>query len=115
MDTPLTARRCVPCEGGTRPLGKDKAAELHTQLPSGWALGKTALTKTFSFPTFIDAIGFVDRVATLAEAEGHHPDIDIRYRKVTLTLTTHAIKGLSDNDFILAAKIEAVSSAGNGS
>ena len=107
---PLPSQRCVACEGGTPPLPKDQAQELYAQLPSGWTLGGLVIEKTFTFPTFPEAIAFVDRVAELAESEGHHPDLDIRYRRVTVHLTTHAIKGLSRNDFILAAKIEALRS-----
>jgi 4a-hydroxytetrahydrobiopterin dehydratase len=66
----------------------------------------TAISRTFRFKSFRDAVAFVNLVANLAEEEGHHPDITINYRKVTFTLTTHAIGGLSENDFILAAKID---------
>lgn len=111
MDVPLTAQRCVPCEGGTPPLTNEKAQALHAELPDGWILSDTSLVKTFQFKSFPAAITFVDAVAKIAESEGHHPDIDIRYRKVTLTLTTHAVKGLSDNDFILAAKTEQITAA----
>lgn len=106
MTTPLTSQRCIPCEAGTPPLSSDRAKALYAELPPGWALTETSLQKRFTFKTFPEAIAFVNRIAELAEREGHHPDLDIRYRRVTITLTTHAIKGLSPNDFILAAKIE---------
>lgn len=106
MDIPLATKRCVPCEGGTPPLSQVQARMLHAELPSGWALGDTTLKKTFRFAGFREAIDFVTAVAELAEAEGHHPDIDIRYQAVQITLTTHAINGLSENDFIVAAKID---------
>lgn len=75
----------------------------------GWALGQDAkkISKEFKFKDFIGAINFVERVADVAEMEGHHPDIHIYYNKVLLELSTHSIGGLSENDFILAAKIDA--------
>lgn len=105
----LTARRCVPCERGTPPLTQSEIERLLAAVPD-WTLDETstALRRTFSCKDFKEAIRFVQHVADLAEAEGHHPDITIRYRKVGLTLTTHAIGGLSENDFILAAKINTI-------
>lgn len=112
MDLPLTAQRCVPCEGGTPPLTADRAKTLHAELPSGWILSDTSLVKRFTFSSFRDAIAFVQHAADLAESEGHHPNLNIEYRTVTVTLTTHAIHGLSDNDFILAAKLEPLVKSG---
>jgi len=106
MDETLTTKRCVPCEGGVPPLTQARAEELLMQTP-GWELQDTYITRTYRFTDFKEAMVFVNRVADLAEAEGHHPDITITYSTVTLTLTTHAIAGLSENDFILAAKIDA--------
>ncbi len=100
----LTQMRCVPCEGGTPPMPLDRAQQLLAQVP-GWALEDSTLTRRFRFKNFKEAMSFVNRVAELAEAEGHHPNIHISYNRVRLDLTTHAIKGLSDNDFIMAAKI----------
>jgi 4a-hydroxytetrahydrobiopterin dehydratase len=102
-DTPLTQRHCVPCEGGTPPIDPDTAREMLEQVP-GWELGDNKLTRRFKFRDFREAMAFVNRVADLAEAEGHHPDIHISWNRVRLDLTTHAIKGLSDNDFIMAAR-----------
>jgi 4a-hydroxytetrahydrobiopterin dehydratase len=102
-DTPLTQRHCVPCEGGTPPMDADTAREMMEQVP-GWELGDNKLTRRFKFRDFREAMAFVNRVADLAEAEGHHPDIHISWNRVRLELTTHAIKGLSDNDFIMAAR-----------
>jgi 4a-hydroxytetrahydrobiopterin dehydratase len=129
QDPPLSARRCVPCEGGTPSLDDATAASLLGQL-SGWtkraAVGKDGqgsqdnkdgrdasashpeLNKRFSFVDFLAAMAFVDRMAVLAEQEGHHPDFCVHYSRVDVTLWTHAVKGLSENDFILAAKIDAV-------
>jgi 4a-hydroxytetrahydrobiopterin dehydratase len=102
-NTPLTQRHCVPCEGGTPPMDVQTAREMVEQVP-GWELGDNKLTRRFKFRDFAEAMAFVNRVAGLAEAEGHHPDIHISWNRVRLDLTTHAIKGLSDNDFILAAR-----------
>ena len=101
--TPLTQRHCVPCEGGTPSMDPESAREMLEQVP-GWELGDNKLTRRFKFRDFREAMAFVNRVADLAEAEGHHPDIHISWNRVRLDLTTHAIKGLSDNDFIIAAK-----------
>ena len=102
-NTPLTQRHCVPCEGGTPLMDSDSAREMIQQVP-GWELGDNKLTRRFKFRDFAEAMAFVNRVAGLAEAEGHHPDIHISWNRVRLDLTTHAIKGLSDNDFIMAAR-----------
>ena len=108
----LAERRCVPCEGGTPPLTREAAERLLPEVP-GWTLveledGRLALRRTLKFKDFKGAWAFFDRVAELAEREGHHPDFLIRWNRVTLTLTTHAIRGLSENDFILAAKVNAL-------
>ena len=106
MTTGLTRKRCVPCEAGTPPMPTDEAARLSEQVP-GWELkpDDQKLVRRFKFKDFREAMAFVNRVADLAETEGHHPDINISWNRVRLELTTHAIKGLSENDFILAAKI----------
>ena len=102
----LTSRKCVPCEGGTPPFTQEKVEE-YLQEVSGWELKESKLIfKTFRFKSFREAIDFVNQVASIAEQEQHHPDIHIRYKKVTLEFTTHAIKGLSENDFIMASKID---------
>lgn len=108
----LTTKHCVPCEGGTPPLTDTQEDALKLQMPD-WILmrsdGTTVVHKIrrqFTFKTFPQAIKFVDRVAEIAEKEGHHPDIYIFYNKVQLELFTHAVGGLSENDFIMAAKID---------
>ena len=102
----LTQRKCVPCEGGTPPFTQEKVEE-YLQEVSGWELKESKLIfKTFRFKSFKEAIDFVNQVASIAEQEQHHPDIHIRYKKVTPEFTTHAIKGLSENDFIMASKID---------
>jgi 4a-hydroxytetrahydrobiopterin dehydratase len=105
----LKDMQCFPCEGGATPLPKAAIARLYAEL-SGWELSKDAksLEKDLVFKNFDKAMDFVTMVADFAEQEGHHPDIDIRYNKVHLALSTHAIGGLSENDFILAAKIDGI-------
>ena len=103
----LTEKRCVPCEGGMPPLKKAEVEKFLSQVP-GWSLKGKWITKEFKFKNFVAAMKFVNRVADLAEQEGHHPDIHIHYNIVRLDLWTHAIDGLSENDFILAAKIDAL-------
>lgn len=104
----LASKRCGPCTAATPPLDAERADELHRAVPS-WAMDRGGLARGFRFRDFKEALAFVNRVGALAEEEGHHPDILVhRWRNVTLTLTTHAIGGLSENDFILAAKIDAL-------
>jgi 4a-hydroxytetrahydrobiopterin dehydratase len=103
----LLERKCVPCEGGTAPLSTKATKSLLTQL-DGWSARRRKLHKTRMFADFRAAMGFVGRVADLAEAEGHHPDFCVHYNRVDFTVWTHAIGGLSENDFILAAKIDAL-------
>jgi 4a-hydroxytetrahydrobiopterin dehydratase len=105
----LAQKRCVPCEGGVPPLGKAEVENYLSQL-QGWSLNGKWITKEFDFKDFVGAMKFVNRVADIAEAEGHHPDIHIHYNRVRFDIWTHAIDGLSENDFILAAKIDSVSS-----
>jgi 4a-hydroxytetrahydrobiopterin dehydratase len=103
--TGLTEKTCVPCRGGLSPLGEGEARELLAQTP-GWELqdGKQ-IERTYRFKNFREALGFVDRVGALAEEEGHHPDITFGWGYATISLHTHKIKGLHENDFIMAAKI----------
>jgi 4a-hydroxytetrahydrobiopterin dehydratase len=103
----LTAKTCVPCRGGVPPLTAEQAGEYAAATP-GWTLAEngTRLVRRFEFRDFQAAMEFVNRVADLAEEEGHHPDIAIHWNKVDLTLWTHKIGGLHENDFILAAKID---------
>ncbi len=103
----LTQKKCVPCEGGVPFMSRDEAKKLLPQV-KGWALldeKPLKLQRQFKFKDFKEAMSFVNKVAALAEAEGHHPIFLINWNKVILTLWTHAIDGLSENDFILAAKI----------
>lgn len=106
----LTQGHCVPCEGGTEPLPQEEVAKYLTLLKTPWHVGDEGkkIEKKFQFHDFKESMVFVDKVAQLAESEGHHPDIEISYNKVEIELTTHAIGGLSVNDFIMASKIEAM-------
>ncbi|MGH6922097.1 MAG: 4a-hydroxytetrahydrobiopterin dehydratase [Geminicoccaceae bacterium] len=104
--TGLTEKTCVPCRGGVPPLAEDDAESLLAQTP-GWALREQGrqIERTFKLKNFREALGFVDRVGALAEDEGHHPDITFGWGYATISLHTHKIKGLHENDFIMAAKI----------
>jgi len=102
----LAGKSCVPCRGGIPPLTEAEARAFLSRTP-GWSLAEngTRLQRQFEFRDFVAAMGFVNRVADIAEHEGHHPDIAIHWNKVDLVLWTHKIGGLHENDFILAAKI----------
>jgi 4a-hydroxytetrahydrobiopterin dehydratase len=102
----LASRSCVPCRGGIDPLSESQARRFLEKTP-GWALAEQGkrLERSFEFRDFVEAMRFVNRVAELAEEEGHHPDIAIHWNRVSLALWTHKIGGLHENDFILAAKI----------
>ena len=107
MVASLVQKKCVPCEGGTPPLEGEKIQEYLSELKGSWVVQENKkIKRTFKFKTFREGIEFVNRVADIAEEENHHPDIHILYTKVTLELTTHAIGGLSENDFIMASKID---------
>lgn len=103
----LLARKCVPCEGDVPRLGPARVAELLKEVDR-WEVGDDKLHRTFKFKSFIRAIQFVNRMAEVAEAEGHHPDFSVHYNRVEVVVWTHAIGGLSENDFIMAAKISAL-------
>lgn len=104
----LTKGHCVPCEGGTKPMDKKEIETYLTLLKTPWEVSsdKKSIKKQFKFKDFKEAMGFVNKVADVAEEQGHHPDIYVYYNKVEIMLTTHAVKGLSVNDFIIASKIE---------
>ncbi len=106
---PLLKKKCIPCEGGAKPLNREEISEFQKELKSHWSvIEERKIQKEFVFDDFKKAIAFVNDIADCAEREGHHPDIYIMYNKVVIDLWTHAIEGLSENDFILAAKIESL-------
>ncbi len=132
MTEKLANKKCVPCEGGTPPLTEEEAKKLLTQVSASWHLNENSpphqtrnvksfagekiphsgvgesISADFKFKNFKEAMAFVNKVAAIAESEGHHPNIYIDYSKVRLELWTHAIGSLSINDFILASKIDAI-------
>jgi 4a-hydroxytetrahydrobiopterin dehydratase len=104
--TDLSQQKCVPCEGGTQPLSKEQAGELLQQVP-GWTLhedGKT-IQRRFEFKGFYKTMAFINAMAWIANQQMHHPDFSAGYNFCLVTFSTHAINGLSENDFICAAKI----------
>ncbi|PIR02949.1 MAG: 4a-hydroxytetrahydrobiopterin dehydratase [Candidatus Magasanikbacteria bacterium CG11_big_fil_rev_8_21_14_0_20_43_7] len=106
----LTQKHCVPCEGGTPRFTSAQIAQYMEKLGDGWtSVDDARIQKTFQYTNFVEALAFVNHVGTIAEAEQHHPDIHIHYNKVVIELWTHAIEGLSENDFIVAAKIDQIS------
>ncbi|TSC62927.1 MAG: 4a-hydroxytetrahydrobiopterin dehydratase [Parcubacteria group bacterium Gr01-1014_106] len=109
----LVKKRCVPCEGGASPLTAEEATSYLRDIP-GWDLSadRRTITRTWMLQDFREALRVANRIGELAEAENHHPDLFLHsYRRLRVDLTTHAINGLSENDFILAAKINALERA----
>jgi 4a-hydroxytetrahydrobiopterin dehydratase len=104
----LLERKCKPCEGGVEPLTADQAGELMTALHPDWWLSESGknIGREFAFPGFGKTIAFANAVAWIATVEGHHPEMTVKYGACTVCYTTTAINGLSDNDFICAAKID---------
>jgi 4a-hydroxytetrahydrobiopterin dehydratase len=101
----IGSKRCQPCEGGVPPLDDSTATALLTALP-GWARDGHCIVRTFTFANHYEAMAFVNALAWVSHREDHHPDLAVGYRDVRVSYTTHAIGGLSENDFICAAKIE---------
>ena len=104
--TRLARRHCVACETGTPPLTADEVTDLLTAVPLWEVRSGKSIRRRFRLKDFGSAMAFVNGIAALAEEEGHHPEIFISYDRVRIDLTTHVIGGLSENDFILAAKID---------
>jgi 4a-hydroxytetrahydrobiopterin dehydratase len=108
----LTKKKCVPCEGGVIPFDISEIHKYQKKV-DGWNIIKNEneiyfLEKEFSFKTFLESQNFVNEVGKISEGEGHHPDIKFGWGYAKIEITTHAIKGLSENDFILAAKIDQI-------
>ena len=106
MAEALTSKHCVPCEGGIPALTDEEIQPLLAQLDGWTVVAGKRLAKTYRFPDFVQALAFVNQAGAVAEAEGHHPDLYLSWGKVGVELLTHAIGGLSENDFILAAKLD---------
>ena len=109
MPVALAEKSCTPCRGGIPPLTEEEAAAYRAQAPD-WALldQSTRIERTYRFKNFGEAFGFVERAAALAEAEGHHPDISFGWGYATVSLRTKKIKGLHENDFIMATKFDRI-------
>lgn len=101
----LTSKRCVPCEGGTRPLTQDEIDALLKNL-NGWAHANHYIAKNFQFKDYYQTMAFVNAVAWISHRENHHPDLTVRYNQCRVEYSTHAINALSENDFICAAKVD---------
>jgi len=107
MASKLWERTCVPCQGGTPPLDGARIKELLEELNSDWeVVDDHHLTRTFLSPDFMTGLAFVQNVAAVAEQQGHHPDIRLSWGQVTVDIHTHKIDGLTESDFVLAAKID---------
>ena len=105
---PLSQKKCIPCRGDVPPLTAGQIAPLLAQLVEWTVVGEHHIQKSYRFPTFADGLAFVNRVGALAETEGHHPDVKLSWGKVEISIWTHKIDGLTESDFILAAKIDQI-------
>jgi 4a-hydroxytetrahydrobiopterin dehydratase len=108
----LTQKTCLPCEGGVKPLDREQAAALAQQTP-GWTVdeGVTEIARTFELKNYYQTMAFANAVAWVAHREDHHPDMEVSFKRCRVRYSTHAIGGLSENDFICAAKINALQGA----
>lgn len=106
--TDLAQKKCQSCEGGIPPLTKPEAQELLAQVNDAWQMNDSAteIVRTFEFKGFYKTMAFVNAVAWIANKELHHPDLQVSYNRCVITFTTHAIEGLSENDFICARKVD---------
>jgi 4a-hydroxytetrahydrobiopterin dehydratase len=105
----LSSKRCKPCEGGIPGLSVDDATRLMSQVP-GWTLDETSMriTRSFQFKNYYETIAFVNATAWVSHREDHHPDLEVSYNRCVVHYSTHAVKGLTENDFICAAKVNAI-------
>jgi 4a-hydroxytetrahydrobiopterin dehydratase len=105
MAEQLADKKCVPCRGGVPPLKGKELDKLHKAVPQWTVIDEHHLAREFKFPDFAEALAFVNRVGAVAEEQGHHPDILLAWGKAEITLWTHKVNGLTESDFIMAAKI----------
>lgn len=109
MTSSLAAKQCIPCRGGVPPLPEAEAERLLADLGGDWTLVENHhLQKTYTFEAFMDAVHWVNKLAAVAEEQGHHPVILINFKKVQVDIWTHKIDGLTESDFYLAAKADAI-------
>jgi 4a-hydroxytetrahydrobiopterin dehydratase len=101
----LAAKQCMPCRAGTPPLTGAELDQFAAQMPEWQVIESHHLERAFKFPDFVTALAFVNQIGAVAEREGHHPDLTLGWGRVQVVTYTHSIKGLSESDFILAAKI----------
>ena len=108
--TSLAERKCRPCEGGVPALTRAEAETQRAQLDAGWTVATDAksLGREFRFVDFYRTMSFVNAIAHIANIEDHHPDLEVGYNRCRVTYTTHAVRGLSDNDFVCAAKVDLI-------
>ncbi len=111
----LARERCEACTGATPRIGADEARELAAQLDAGWRIGENAIEREFTTKSFNAAFGLATRVALLAESQGHHPDMQVGWGRLLVRFTTHAIEGLSRNDFVMAARVDRIAGVGSDS
>lgn len=105
--TELKQKKCVPCEGGVKPFGKDEIESHLKMISSGWqVIDSKRLKKEIPVKDFNESMEIAGKIAVIAEEEQHHPDLVIHYSSIEIEFTTHAIDGLSENDFIMAAKVD---------
>ena len=103
----LTKMKCVPCEGIGRAMSPADARKMIKNLP-GWKIRGKMIAREFKFKDFVGSVKFINRVMKVAESNGHHPDLHVHWNRVTVEMWTHAVGGLSQNDFVVAAKIDRV-------
>jgi len=108
MAEELADKKCVPCRGGVPALKGKELEALHSAVPAWSVVNEHHITRTYTFPDFKRALDFVNRVGELAEEQGHHPDILLAWGEAGITLWTHKIDGLTESDFIMAAKIDRI-------
>jgi 4a-hydroxytetrahydrobiopterin dehydratase len=105
----LADKACIPCKGGVPPLKGAALADLHARLDAGWeVVGEHHLERAYRFPDFRSALAFVDRVGAMADEQNHHPDVFLAWGKARITIWTHKIDGLTESDFVFAAKCDRI-------